>query len=64
MKQLACNLGLEIREAKMINESDREIFIKLSKMEKSKLLLCWLKDLVLKNALTMEDVLDLFNEIS
>ena len=48
----------------MIDNSDREMFIKLSKIGKSKLLLCWLKDLVLKKALTMEDVLDLFNEIS
>ena len=47
----------------MIDKYDREMFIKLSKTGKSKILLLWLKDLVLKKALSMEDVLDLFKEL-
>ena len=48
----------------MIDERDREMFIKLSKTNKSKLLLFWLKDLVLTKSLTMEDVLDLMSELN
>ena len=47
----------------MINKLDKEMFIKLCKTQKSKYVLLWLKDLVLKKALTMDDVLDLFAEI-
>ena len=47
----------------MIDNYDKEMFIKLCKTQKSKLVLIWLKDLVLKNALTMDDVLELFDEL-
>ena len=48
----------------MVDDEDKEMFIKLAKTEKSKILLYWLKDLVFKKALTMDDVLELMAEIN
>ena len=57
----ACNSGLGI--SKMIDARDKEMFIKLSKTGKSKLVLLWLKDLAQNGTLTMEDVLELMKEL-
>ena len=47
----------------MVKEKDKEMFIKLCKTNKTKLVLEWLKDLVLQKYLTMDDVLDLMAEL-
>ena len=47
----------------MIDKRNKEMFIKLSKTGKSKLILLWLKDLALNGTLTMDDVLELMAEL-
>lgn len=44
-----------------MKKKNREIFLKLSKEDKENLTMDWLRDLMIKNRLNFEDVIEIFN---